>query len=118
MLFVGWRLRLRRAGYALALQGGGIGVLYLTVFASLRLFGLLPAGRGASALLLLIAVLSAALAVLQNSQSLAILGASGGFLAPDPHLDRRRQPRHAVQLLRGAQRAAFSPSPGTARGGR
>ena len=81
MLFLGWRLRLRRAGYALALQGGGIGVLYLTVFASLRLFGLLPPGA-AFVLLLLIAVLSAALAVLQNSQSLAILGASGGFLAP------------------------------------
>jgi uncharacterized membrane protein len=81
MLFLGWRLRLRRAGYALALQGGGIGVLYLTVFASLRLFGLLPPGA-AFVLLLLIAVFSAALAVLQNSQSLAILGAGGGFLAP------------------------------------
>jgi uncharacterized membrane protein len=81
MLFLGWRLRLRRAGYALALQGGGIGVLYLTVFASLRLFGLLPPGA-AFALLLLIAVLSAALAILQSSQSLAILGAGGGFLAP------------------------------------
>ena len=81
MLLLGWRLRLRRAGYALALQGGGIGVLYLTVFASLRLFGLLPPGA-AFLLLLLIAALSAALAVLQSSQSLAILGASGGFLAP------------------------------------
>ena len=81
MLLVGWRLRVRRAGYALALQGGGIGVLYLTVFASLRLFGLLPPGA-AFVLLLLIAALSAALAVMQNSQSLAILGASGGFLAP------------------------------------
>ena len=56
-------------------------MLYLTVFASLRLFGLLPPGA-AFLLLLLIATLSAALAVLQNSQSLAILGASGGFLAP------------------------------------
>ena len=81
LLFVGWRLRRRRAGYALALQGGGIGVLYLTVFASLRLFGLLPPSA-AFALLLLIAVLSAALAVLQSSQALAILGAGGGFLAP------------------------------------
>jgi uncharacterized membrane protein len=81
LLILGWRLRLRRAGYALALQGGGIGVLYLTVFAALRLFGLLPAGA-AFFLLLAIAILSAALAVLQNSQSLAILGAGGGFLAP------------------------------------
>lgn len=81
LLVLGWRLRQRRAGYALALQGAGIGVLYLTVFAALRLFGLLPPGA-ALVLLFLIASLSAALAVLQSSQSLAILGASGGFLAP------------------------------------
>jgi uncharacterized membrane protein len=81
MLVLGWRLRLRVPGYALALQGGAIGVLYLTVFASLRLFALLPASA-ALAFLFLIGALSATLAVLQNSQSLAILGASGGFLAP------------------------------------
>ncbi len=81
MLVVGWRLRQRMPGYALAVQGGAVGVLYLTVFASFRLFGLLPPGA-ALALLFLIGALSAALAVLQNAQSLAILGAGGGFLAP------------------------------------
>jgi uncharacterized membrane protein len=81
MLVLGWRLRLRIPGYALALQGGAIGVLYLTVFASFRLFDLLPASA-ALVLLFLIASSSAMLAVLQSSQSLAILGASGGFLAP------------------------------------
>ena len=81
LLAIGWRLRKKVPGYALALQGGGIGVLYLTVFGAFRLFGLLPPTI-ALALLFLIATLSAALAVLQNSQSLAILGASGGFLAP------------------------------------
>lgn len=81
LLVVGWRLRLRRADYALMLQGGGVGVLYLTVFAALRLYQLLPAGL-AFGLLAGIAVFSAALAVLQNSRSLAITGAAGGFLAP------------------------------------
>jgi uncharacterized membrane protein len=81
LLALGWRLRESRPGYALALQGGGVGALYLTVFASLKLFGLLPASL-ALVLLLLIAALSAALAILQNAQSLAILGVSGGFLAP------------------------------------
>jgi uncharacterized membrane protein len=81
LLAIGWRLRKKVPGYALALQGGGIGVLYLTVFGAFRLFGLLPPTI-ALALLFLIAALSAVLAVLQNSQSLAILGASGGFLAP------------------------------------
>ena len=28
---LGWRLRLSRPGYALALQGGGIGILYLVI---------------------------------------------------------------------------------------
>lgn len=81
LLVVGWRLRLKRADYALMLQGGGVGVLYLTAFAALRLYQLLPAGL-AFGLLAGIAVFSAALAVLQDSRSLAITGAAGGFLAP------------------------------------
>jgi uncharacterized membrane protein len=81
LLIIGWRLRLRRPGYALALQGGGIGVFYLTVFAAFRLYHVLPP-EAALVLLFFIAALSAALAVLQDAQSLAALGASGGFLAP------------------------------------
>ena len=81
LLLLGWRLRKRRAGYALALQGGAVGILYLTVFAALRLYSLLPPAV-AFGLLFVIAVLSAALAVLQDSQAFALLGATGGFLAP------------------------------------
>jgi uncharacterized membrane protein len=81
LLFIGWRLRLKRPGYALAMQGGGVGVLYLTVFAAFRLYQVLPP-EAALVLLFLIASLSAALAVMQDAQSLAALGASGGFLAP------------------------------------
>ena len=81
MLAIGWRLRLKRPDYALALQGGAVGVLYLTVFAAFRLYQVLPP-EAALILLFLIASLSAALAVMQDAQSLAVLGASGGFLAP------------------------------------
>ena len=81
LLVVGWRLRLPRPGYALMLQGGGVGILYLTVFAALRLYKMLPTEL-AFALLAAIAVFSAILAVLQDSRSLAITGAAGGFLAP------------------------------------
>ena len=102
MLAIGWRLRLSRPGYGLILQGGAIGVLYLTVFAAFRLYQLLPGGL----------VLRAA-------------GGDGGFLRDaggvagfalacgcgrqrrlsraDPGFHRRRQPRHAVQFLRAAQ---------------
>lgn len=81
LLGFGWRLRHHRAGYALALQGGGIGVLYLTIFAAFRLFHLLPGGV-AFALLVAMAAFSAVLAVLQDSRALAMIGAGGGFLAP------------------------------------
>jgi uncharacterized membrane protein len=81
MLIIGWRLREKRPGYALMLQGGGVGVLYLTVFAAFRLYKMLPPEL-AFGVLAGIAVFSAVLAVLQDSRSLAITGAVGGFLAP------------------------------------
>ena len=81
LLALGWRLRTKRAGYALALQGGAVGILYLTVFAGLRIYSVLPAGA-AFALLVVLAAFSAALAILQNSQSFALLAVTGGFLAP------------------------------------
>ena len=39
---LGLWLQARRRGYALTLQGGGVVVLYLTVFAALRIFPVLP----------------------------------------------------------------------------
>jgi uncharacterized membrane protein len=81
LLVIGWRLRLSRPAYALIMQGGGIGVLYLTVFAAFRIWHLLPPGI-VFTLLVAMAVFSAMLAVLQDSRSLAAVGVSGGFLAP------------------------------------
>ncbi|MCI0506622.1 MAG: DUF2339 domain-containing protein [Gammaproteobacteria bacterium] len=81
LIILGWRLKAKPQGYGVALLGGGIGVIYLTIFASLRLYHLMPAAF-AFALLLVVCGLSAALSVLMNSRALAILGFSGGFLAP------------------------------------
>jgi uncharacterized membrane protein len=81
LLAFGWHLRQSRPGYALAIQGGGVGILYLTVFSALRLYALLSPAV-AFPVLALVAVLSATLAVLQNSLSFALLGITGGFLAP------------------------------------
>ncbi|WP_454903992.1 DUF2339 domain-containing protein [Variovorax gossypii] len=81
LLVLGWLLRNKRAGYALILQGAGIGVFYLTTLAAMKLSGLLPAGVG-FAFLFGVAVLSAALAVLQNAPVLAIVAALEGFAAP------------------------------------
>lgn len=81
LLVIGWRLRTRREDYALALQGAGVGLFYLTLFSTFRLYGLVPPFI---ALVAMVAVsgLSAALAVLQNSRALIAIAVTGGFLAP------------------------------------
>ena len=81
LLFLGWRLRGRKLGYALLLQGCGIGILYLTVYAAARFYNLLPYGFSFVVMFCLV-VLSGILAVLQDARSLAVSGAVGGFLAP------------------------------------
>jgi uncharacterized membrane protein len=80
-LVVGWRMRERRPGFAVTLQGGAIGILYLTAYAALRLYEVLPP-VAAFAFMAALAALSAVLAVLQDARALAALGATGGFLAP------------------------------------
>ncbi len=81
LLAIGWRLRERLPVYALSLQGGGIGMLYLTIFAAFRLHEILPAPF-AFVLLLALTGFTGVLAVLQNAMVLAVLGTVGGFLAP------------------------------------
>jgi len=81
LLGFGWRLRSRNQGYGLILQGVAIGILYLSVFAAMRLYSLVPAGA-AFAILVALAAFSTMLAVMQNSLTLAMMAAAGGFLAP------------------------------------
>lgn len=76
-----WRQRERRRVFALALQGGAVGVLVMSVFAAFALYSLMPATL-AFALLLLLVVATAVLAVAQTSQVLAVLGLVAAFAAP------------------------------------
>ncbi|WP_126967684.1 DUF2339 domain-containing protein [Xanthomonas arboricola] len=80
-LVFGWKQRLQRPGFALALQGGAIGGLLLTVFAAFKLYGLLGAGLAMGISVVLIAGMCV-LAVVQDSRTLAVLGVLAGFLAP------------------------------------
>lgn len=80
-LVFGWRQRGDRPAFALALQGGAIGVLLLVVFAAFKLYGLLPAAAAFALSVSLVAGLGV-LAVLQDSRTLAVLGILAGFLAP------------------------------------
>jgi uncharacterized membrane protein len=81
LLAVGFLKRTAKPGFALALQGAGVAVIYLTVFAAFRLFDLI-APLPAFGLMLLVCVLSCALALLQDSRSLAFAAFAGGFAVP------------------------------------
>ena len=81
ILGIGWQLRERRLAYAMVLQGLGVALLYLLTFSAYRLHGLLP-GSLTFAVLVATCALSAALAVMQNARTLAVIGICGGFLAP------------------------------------
>ncbi len=84
-LFVfGFRLRNRhpdKLAYALSLQGGGVAVLYLTVFAAFRLYQFLPSGA-AFVVLAAICAFSTAIALIQNAMPMAFIGFAGAFAAP------------------------------------
>lgn len=82
-LALGWRLRTRRPAYALLMQGGAVAVMYLTVFAALKLHDQpLLSTQAGFALLIAVVALSAVLAVVQDALSLAVAGALGGFATP------------------------------------
>jgi uncharacterized membrane protein len=81
LLVTGFRTREGRPGFGLALQGGGVAVLYLTLFAAAKLYDTVPVG---AAFVLMIAVCASgcALALLQRSQALALTAFAGGFAVP------------------------------------
>ncbi|MCL7713134.1 DUF2339 domain-containing protein [Stenotrophomonas mori] len=80
-LVFAWRQRDSHRAFALALQGGAIGVLLLTVFAAAKNYGLLGIAPAFVVSVVLIAGLCV-MAVLQESRTLAILGVLAGFMAP------------------------------------
>ncbi len=78
---LGWRLRRGTPGFGLTLQGGGVAVLYLTVYAAYALYGIVPS-LPAIALMGAVAVACGGLAFAQDAPGLAVLGVAGGFAAP------------------------------------
>lgn len=81
MAGVGWRKRASHRMFALALQGGGVGVLYLVGYFALARYQLIG-HETAFALFALLGVGCMVLAALQDGRSLAVLGLTGAFLAP------------------------------------
>lgn len=81
LVYAGWRLRNSQRIYALTLQGGGIGIAYLTTFVAFRFYERLPAPL-AFALLVAIGITCGVLAVLNDAKALALPTIIGGFAAP------------------------------------
>jgi uncharacterized membrane protein len=81
MLGAGYWWRKRYPILTQVLSGGGIAVLYLSIFASFAIYDLVHF-YVAFALLFLVSIVSAVLALRYNSMSLAIIGILGAFIAP------------------------------------
>ena len=81
LLGVGFAKRLTRPDFGLQMQGAGVAVLYLTVFAGARIYGVLPP-TAAFGFMIVFAALGATLAVMQNSRTLALASFLGGYAVP------------------------------------
>jgi uncharacterized membrane protein len=80
-LAFGWLQRTKRRGFGLTLQGGGIGILLMTVFSAFKFYDLLPPTPALVIALVLVAS-AGALAVLQDSSALVVLALLAGFASP------------------------------------
>jgi uncharacterized membrane protein len=81
MLWLGFHWRKRYPIMTQVLSGGGIAVLYLSIFASFATYDLISIYI-AVLLLLLTSILSTILALRYNSMALAVIGIIGAFFAP------------------------------------
>ena len=81
MVYLGSRLVNKRPEYGFVMEGGGLAVLYLTIFASYRLYGLLsePIATG---LLMAVTLFGVLLGLAQNAQWVAVVSMLGGFMVP------------------------------------
>ncbi len=67
--------------YSQTLSGGGVAILYLTIFAAFTFYGMIGV-YPAIGLLLLVSLASAALALRHNAMALAVIAVLGAFSAP------------------------------------
>jgi uncharacterized membrane protein len=83
MIIVGIRLAGKKYHIiAQGLLGGGVATLYLSIFASYRIYKLIPDAKLSFALMILITVATAIIAIRLNSMLVAIFGIIGGFCTP------------------------------------
>ena len=76
-----WKIRKKRPGISLPVQGSAVAILMLVTFGAYKIYGLFPGGV-AFALLFVLTAFTCLLAVLQDALWLAVFGIVGGFAAP------------------------------------
>lgn len=81
LVITGWKLREREGAYGQILQGLGIAMLYLVIYAAAKFYALLPLDT-AFALMFMVVVLGSVLAVMENALPLTLFATAGGFLVP------------------------------------
>ncbi|HET7426824.1 MAG TPA: DUF2339 domain-containing protein [Gemmatimonadales bacterium] len=78
---LGWRLEPRYRTYGAALVGAGAGIIYLSIWAASKLYGVLPPTSGIVGLAL-VSISLAMIAYAIDVEALGITAALGAFLAP------------------------------------
>ena len=81
LLAIGWLQRRARPVFGLSLQGGGIALLHIAVYAGYPVHGVFGAAPAGAAVVVVTAG-AVVLSVVQDSRVLAVLATVGGFLAP------------------------------------
>jgi hypothetical protein len=78
---LGWRLEPRYRTYGAALVGAGAGIIYLSIWAAAKLYGVLPPTSGIVGLAL-VSISLAMIAYAIDVEALGVTAALGAFLAP------------------------------------
>ena len=81
LMVVGWKLRDREGAYGQILQGLGIAMLYLVIYAASKFYAFLSLDI-AFGLMLIVVLLGSVLAVMEDALALALFATAGGFFVP------------------------------------
>lgn len=81
LVIVGWKLRYREGAYGQILQGLGIAMFYLIIYAASKFYALLSLDV-AFTLMLLVVIVGSVLSVIEDALPLALFATAGGFLVP------------------------------------